>query len=35
MEIPGVKSAKIELVWDPPWNPDMISEAGKLQLGIF
>jgi FeS assembly SUF system protein len=34
-EIPGVKSAKVELVWDPPWNPDMISEAGKLQLGIF
>jgi FeS assembly SUF system protein len=35
MGIPGVKSAKVELVWDPPWNPDMISEAGKLQLGIF
>ena len=34
-EIEGVKSAKVELVWDPPWNPDMISEAGKLQLGIF
>ncbi len=34
-EIPGVKSVKVELVWDPPWNPDMISEAGKLQLGMF
>jgi FeS assembly SUF system protein len=34
-EIDGVKSVKVELVWDPPWNPDMISEAGKLQLGIF
>jgi FeS assembly SUF system protein len=34
-EIPGVKSAKVELVWDPPWTPDRISEAGKLQLGIF
>jgi FeS assembly SUF system protein len=33
--IPGVQSVKVELVWDPPWNPDMISEAGKLQLGIF
>lgn len=33
--IEGVKSARVELVWDPPWNPDMISEAGKLQLGIF
>ncbi len=33
--IPGVNSAKVEIVWDPPWNPDMISEAGKLQLGMF
>jgi FeS assembly SUF system protein len=33
--IAGVESVKVELVWDPPWNPDMISEAGKLQLGIF
>lgn len=35
LEIPAVKSVKVQLVWDPPWNPDMISEAGKLQLGIF
>jgi len=34
-ELEGVGSVKVELVWDPPWNPDMISEAGKLQLGIF
>jgi FeS assembly SUF system protein len=34
-DIPGVASAKVEIVWDPPWNPDMISEAGKLQLGMF
>jgi FeS assembly SUF system protein len=34
-EIPGVRSAKVEIVWDPPWNPDMISEAGKLQMGIY
>ncbi len=34
-DIPGVTSAKVEIVWDPPWNPDMISEAGKLQLGMF
>ena len=34
-QIPGVTSALVELVWDPPWNPDMISEAGKLQLGIY
>ena len=35
LEIPGVNSVKVELVWDPPWNSDMISEIGKLQLGIF
>lgn len=34
-DIPGVTSAKVEIVWDPPWNPEMISDAGKLQLGIF
>ena len=34
-DIPGVTSAKVDIVWDPPWNPDMISEAGKLQLGMF
>jgi FeS assembly SUF system protein len=33
--IEGVTSAKVEIVWDPPWNADMISEVGKLQLGIF
>lgn len=35
MEIEGVDSVRVELVWDPPWNPDRISEAGKLQLGIY
>jgi len=34
-EIPGVTSVKVDIVWDPPWTPDMISEAGKLQLGIY
>lgn len=34
-EIEGVKSVRVELVWDPPWNPDMISEAGRLQLGLY
>ena len=34
-DIPGVTSAKVDIVWDPPWNPDMISEAGKLQLGMY
>ena len=33
--IPGVQSAKVEVVWDPPWTPERMSEAAKLQLGMF
>lgn len=33
--VPGVKSARVDLVWDPPWNPGMMSEAAKLELGFF
>lgn len=33
--IPGVKEAQVHLVWDPPWNRDMLSEAAKLQLGLM
>jgi probable FeS assembly SUF system protein SufT len=33
--LPGVDQAEVELVWDPPWNQAMISEAGKMQLGII
>lgn len=32
--IPGVASARIDLVWDPPWNPSMMSEAARLELGF-
>jgi FeS assembly SUF system protein len=35
LNIPGVNSVKVQLVWDPPWTPDMMTEAGKLQLGLF
>jgi len=30
-----VRQAEIELVFDPPWNPDMMSEAARLQLGFL
>ncbi len=30
----GVTSAKVEVVWDPPWGPERISEAGRKALGI-
>ncbi len=33
--IPGVDEAEVELVWDPPWNQSMISEAGKMKLGLI
>jgi probable FeS assembly SUF system protein SufT len=33
--IEGIDEAEVELVWDPPWNQSMISEAGKMKLGIL
>jgi FeS assembly SUF system protein len=33
--VPGVLEAKIEIVWDPPWDKDRMSEAAKLQLGMW
>ena len=33
--VSGVTSAIVELVWDPPWCMDNMSEAAKLQLGMF
>ena len=33
--VPGVNNATVELVWDPPWCMDLMSEAAKLQLGMF
>ena len=32
--VPGVKSCKLELTFDPPWTKDRMSEAAKLALGI-
>ena len=33
--IPGVKNAKVDVVWEPTWDKNMMSEAAKLQLGFF
>jgi FeS assembly SUF system protein len=33
--VPGVAAAEVEVVWDPVWNPSMMSEAARLQLGMF
>jgi len=34
LTIPGVASASVEVVWEPAWSPDRISEAGKEKLGM-
>ena len=33
--VEGVDAAWVDLVWDPPWGPDSMSEEAKLQLGFF
>lgn len=32
--LPGVSDANVDLVWDPPWNPQMISPEGRERLGL-
>ncbi len=33
--VPGVTEAKVELVWDPPWNQSRLSQAALIQLGLY
>ena len=33
-KIPGVKTANVQVVWDPPWDVSRLSEAAKKQLGM-
>ena len=33
--VEGVTSVSLDLVWDPPWSPAMMSEAAKLELGML
>ena len=33
--VAGVTTSIVDLVWDPPWNPGMMSEAAKLELGMM
>lgn len=33
--VPGVTEAKVEIVWDPPWDKDRMSDAARLQLGLW
>jgi len=34
-EVSGVTNVKVDVVWDPPWTPDRMSEAARLQLGML
>ena len=33
--VPGVRDVRVEVVWTPPWNPTMMSEAARLELGFM
>lgn len=34
LALPGVREAKVEIVWEPPWTPEMISHEGRKTLGL-
>jgi FeS assembly SUF system protein len=33
--VEGIEEADVKVVWDPPWGPEMMSEAAQLELGIY
>jgi FeS assembly SUF system protein len=33
--VDGVTDVKVAVVWEPPWKPEMMTEAAKLKLGMF
>ena len=34
-KVPGVKAVEVELVFDPPWSKDMMTEEAQLEAGLF
>ncbi len=34
-QLPGVTDVKVDIVWDPPWDRDRMSDTARLQLGLF
>ena len=34
MQVDGIDEVDLQLVWDPPWNKDMMSDAAKLELNL-
>ena len=35
LSVPGIRDAVVNLVWDPPWDPDKMSDEAKLELGML
>ncbi|MBS3051765.1 MAG: DUF59 domain-containing protein [Candidatus Aenigmarchaeota archaeon] len=35
LAIKGVRDAQVDVIFDPPWSPEKMSEAAKKQLGVF
>jgi metal-sulfur cluster biosynthetic enzyme len=33
--VPGVRDAEVVLVWDPPWDPNKMSDEARLELGML
>lgn len=34
-QVPGIQEARVELVWDPPWSRERMSESARLTLGMY
>jgi FeS assembly SUF system protein len=34
-DVEGIRQAHVQVVWDPPWSQDFMSEAARIQLGFF
>jgi len=34
-DVPGVKEAHVEIVWEPPWDKSRMSEVARIELGLF
>lgn len=35
IKVPKITKVEVEILWEPPWNPDNMSDAAKLDLGMF
>ena len=33
--LPGIQEARVSIIWDPPWDQEMITEEGKMILGLI